>query len=756
MAQNPLATFTNAFANGMAGARRRGNDQLEMMQLANQQRQWESQQPYREAQLEGQQLQNQAGQLQLENARRQQSREMAARTLARMQSDPEWAYSPDGQRQISAVFNHSPDYEDEGIEGFSTMSRDEARLAGMDDGIYSRVLANNHPEGRSDDPSDHMIVPLTRGESGDLVPFDLDDRGRVKTYSMKGLEGALQTIAGSPDAVSQQLGSLYTGQPGATVGGNARPSVSYASAPGQSSGGGRTAISPAAGQAAMQTAAAADRPQTEDLALDPQAASAGQAEQRVPFPKPTDDSDNSDVVTAPSLASYTKLFGNRGGRAAASVPAVEGESDETATGRPRDLLSKDALRATRRVAEGKGISAAQAKSLADDDTEKSKIAQTDPTPRAAVGAGQNMLSTVQANDQGSYSVRGGRRPSPKQLSSAALLNSMGMLSNDDLKRYADLGVVSEDGVNTIREGMAQATSRANNAASNATRIQMNNADNATRLQAQRMQNQAAMDRTRYQEAAQDRRTMAKFSAKQTANDQKPIDPVEQNETLQKTVENEMASNDFRESGGMTGALGRFLSHRILGGALGEGDALSPEDMSDDQKKQLSRQAAVEIAPALNAIPRSAQTPDETRKYSHAWLKLQDMISRSDNGMVGQAWRAATSHEPYSYGEDGAMSFDMSDDPLAISLIANNSPIITGDQGSLGRYNSEVREPMSTAMKEYGLSNLADDPATQRTIFRYATNRMAQDAARDGNAAWKDSDRLKQYIRQGVQRLANNR
>lgn len=758
MARDPLSLFTDALTQGLGAGRARGNDDLAMLQAQQQQQQWNEGRAARDADLRSRQLQNEASQFELENARRANSKRLAGEALLRMKSDPDWIHTPEGQRAISTAVNESPEYTDEGIEGFKTLGRDEARLMGMDDGVYSRIVAANHPDG-VDDPNDRLVVPLRRGESGDLVPFDMDDQGNVTTYSMSRLNSVLQTLAGNPDAVGEAMGSLYTGQPGA--------SVQAYGAPGGGGGGGSIGsaalAAPAAAQPAQRQSSAAT---TQDL-ISPAgyngamavANGARQRDQAAMQPQPpkepglngAGDAISSNMRKTISDA-YARMFGKAGAEAATAVDPVEGESEETAVGRPASIISKDAQRPSRRVMEGKGISAAQAKQLADDPEQSGLIRQTEPTPRAMAGASANVMAGMQPRTgrggAPEFTVGAGKKPSTKQLSSAALLMSAGVIAPEDLKRYADLGVISADGVSTMQQGMVSATSRANNYDSNATSVRNTDASNA-----------AAMARTQYSEAAQnarfqygqdreDRRLALRAGFDQQAAERKAAaasrDPVKQHDTMSATVNNLLDNEEYSASDG-------FIARAMKNVGFGD-NKINVADMTPEERERFSSQIANAAIPALNAIPASARTPDDQLRYSDAALRLHNLAGE-DNGALQRLGRILQ-FKPGSYDGYGWGAEDITTDPLAISLVANNSGILNENSGSAEDYYDTIAQPMASGLKEAGRANLINDPSTRHNIMSYVNSRLGRDAQRDGAGVWSDKSRIRQYIREATGAAAN--
>lgn len=148
---------------------------------------------------------------------------------------------------------------------------------------------------------------------------------------------------------------------------------------------------------------------------------------------------------------FANVYSGEAAEAASVIPPVEGESSETVLGVPKEAMPENPSRGARRVAEGKGISPAQAKALALDPSELPA-----PTPRATVAAGYEFLNGLEDDDTGGvFTSRGGGKPTHKQLTTAVILNRAGMLDSDSLARYADLGVISASGVSVIQTGMQQ-------------------------------------------------------------------------------------------------------------------------------------------------------------------------------------------------------------------------------------------------------------------------------------------------------------
>lgn len=148
---------------------------------------------------------------------------------------------------------------------------------------------------------------------------------------------------------------------------------------------------------------------------------------------------------------FEDIYSPEAAEAASVVPPVEGESDETVLGVPKEQMPENPSRGARRVSEGKGISPAQAKALALDPNEL-----PEPTPRATVAAGYEFLDGLEDDDTGGvFTSRGGGKPTHKQLTTAVILNRAGLLDSEALTRYADLGVISSSGVSVIQTGMQQ-------------------------------------------------------------------------------------------------------------------------------------------------------------------------------------------------------------------------------------------------------------------------------------------------------------
>lgn len=644
MARNPLGDFLTSFAGAYTGVGSMRPDPLREAAFAQDLRRWDEQAPQREANLAAVQANTEAVQLQNLQRRNQMSAQAFAEAelradqlggLGNALEDPVFK-----QRLMNAVNLRADDGSGFQLVDYTRVNRSNLDRFGIDPQQFESMLSQHNPNHRPGEDDDELLIPLYRHPDGSVGPADITDDGQIETWSAQEAMNAIRGMFVGSDEYAQALGSLYTGQPGASAGGmqggfrgatgsltppqELQPVIETAAAEygipanvlaailHQESGYDPTAMnregSGAAGIAqympetaralgidpmdpiqsinatAMQLAerlragdsmqeavmhhfAGPDRnlwgertmtygqevmakaamiagePETptpssrEVISGDalasanqvaqgvqqPGAEPAGQVEMDVePFDLDTSrrqieqerqqlrrqlrrDPENAEAqqrlaeldTLERSQEEFDALWEKYDRNAtvrdvAASVPAVEGESGETVFGVPKDALPEGQTRASRRVAEGKGVSPAQAKELA---LNPETLPQ--PTPRATVAAGASFLGGLRPSG-GNFEIRGGERPSHKQLTTAVILTRAGLLDSDSLTRYADLGVVSASGVSVIQTGMQQVAQN-----------QRQQMSDATTLQRTAMQQAGQTERTMLQQAGQTQRELIK-------------------------------------------------------------------------------------------------------------------------------------------------------------------------------------------------------------------------------------------------------
>lgn len=390
-------------------------------------------------------------------------------------------------------------------------------------------------------------------------------------------------------------------------------------------------------------------------------------------------------------------FGGVAANATEGLPVDPAESDETALGIPREQLPEDMSRGARRVTEGKGISPAQAKELA---LRPGELPQ--PTPRSTIAAGASFLDGL--DPQGTeYTVSGGRRPTHKQLTTAVILNRAGILDTDALTRYADLGVVSSDGVSVIQTGMSQA----------AASQRQNMIDRRSVIQTG-MQQQGQMQRTRIQQQGQDRRLQMRF------NEAERIRQAEQqNPTQGEMFERNLQAEQVR---------------------------LEAEGMPQEEAEQRARTTAAKVTDLANWSRGLRGSDWQSGRIANSVAELEGFDRQwNDRGLRARLGRAVGGQ---------LQTINMSENPLAIMLHAEGSELMeTRDPGfweTVARtdpgvdavvsafedppaFIDAIQEPMVAMSRELGMEGVIQrNPDLQRRIYDAAAVGIRSEMAESGD------------------------
>lgn len=740
MATNPLSAFLSNFQSATS---RSGVDPIREQAMVQDAREFEAERPMRQAQTDyytqqaqGQRLENQEDLL--ERSRQQYAQaEMRANELGGVRNalDDE-VFMTRAAEAINTRNQALGDTSGRQFAGVERINRSNLDQWGMGQGVYDDILTGQNPSHQRGTDDDELLVPLYRDADGNVGPRDMDDGGGVETWSANQAERFLREQFVGSDEYGAALEGMHTGGGGA--GGGSRPPAPGGGQPAPGGGQGSLPLAnPAEGNPAQQVTPdamvaagqVAPREGEVDIVSTPpeQAGGATPPGDRQGQARDQQQRMQGGTIAPEAMASSTELnlpadrqdpqnaerlnrhfrryFGEAGERAVRGLPATEGESEETAFGVPRNSLTEDAPRSARRVVEGKGISPQQAKELAGD-----KERLPEPSVRAAVAAGAQFLDGLEPAEgggqgqpssgrsgggsggnreanigatTGGYNVSGGKRPTHKQLTTAVTLNRAGLLDDEALTRYADMGVVSSDGVDTIQTGMQESAANL--------RQEM---QNATDLQQTRIQEQAAMDRT----LVGIQGDIAQDQAEREAEANEPL-----------------SFEETREQGNQTAQ-----AH------------LEAQGMEREQAEELGRQYGARLASMATNSEGLRQSEFDMGQLTGAMIELDEYSRRYNEAPQGVGRGLIQSGVRRFMGRE--QSLDLGDNPLAVTLTAEGSNVAQVDdpnmferQVNVGEEPTLIRaiqEPMIDTAREMGaMGTVQDNPDLQYEIYDVARERL---------------------------------
>lgn len=693
MASNPMSSFLNAFvaAQGIVGTS--ANDRLAEYEIAQNQIRYQDGADQRAADLAATQANTAAVQLSNQAQREALANqsfaefEMAAGDMGVVAA----MNDPVASQRLIRAANLKARPGAPTLVGFDRMGRDNAANWGMDPGLYDSVLAGKNPNGVAE-PDDEVIVPLYETADGPQ-PLDVDGDGQIEHWSAKQAYAFVRGQFVGSDEYAQVLGTLRTGTPGgsATLGGQPAAPVQPTAAPAQPAAPAEPPafnvtepnIRTAGGTGVAQMAE--DQPR---LAMTEQEMAQQRFTEAWGVP-PTGGGPTIDVTQAAGEATQpVTALGDAGKKASKDIPVMPGESTETAIGVPKDRLSEVSLRSARRVAQGQGISPAQAKELAQNPEEVPM-----PSPRAVVAAGAQTLSGLEQTGQ-TFSVSGGKRPTHKQLTGAVMLMRAGLLEKDDLTRYADTGQLSTDGVQLIQQGMVSATSMANNAADNARALQQTGLQQAGQTQREYISQQGQTQRKLLGEYA------AGNLDAQGNRIEPALTPQESIDNLTVQAKNQLLANGADAE--VAATQGRVIAAKI---------------------QELKNDSAAMRGTGWG----DAKYIDSVSELSRISRDYNEFLSPT--GLGRQAARWVTGRPT---------SIDLASNPVAVMLHAEGANVFgTGEQGLLWDedkapdFITMIQDPMFNKAKELGaLGMIKDNPDFQKRVYDIAALAIRAEAAED--------------------------